>query len=451
MRTREFPVLSEEDEPLVARLSLGLGDDAARVLAYLLRRDEDPSVADEPAVKLAIRVGTEANLTAVSNGLDRLESRGLVVRTTADADRGRPPNAWKPRTGADAAIRRADGAHAASLLRQAASVAAELGSSDLPAELPTAFDDPPSERPAGAPRRPSGERGPSDARASFRVGLNWFPNALHAPLFAALAAGHYDGRGLDAEVVTFPGSDRAVEALADGDADVVVSGAATIARGRAADGSLVPLAPLYQRAMTVLYATREAFGGPLDDVESLRGRRVGMPVDAETGVLGRLFLSQSGVVDDVTLVDLSGEEDDALRAGRADVVTGTIRDPRQLDAAGETVDVLPVADHFPIYGPTLATTERVVDERPDALAAFLAGTVAGWADAVSDPVAAVRSVEGRDGPPVERAADDFARAADRFGSSAAVTDRGWGWHDADGWRRLTTALAQGGLVEGASG
>ena len=38
MDTREFPVLS--DEGLVKRLAIGLGDDAARVLAYLLRRRE---------------------------------------------------------------------------------------------------------------------------------------------------------------------------------------------------------------------------------------------------------------------------------------------------------------------------------------------------------------------------------------------------------------------------
>lgn len=427
MRTREFPVLSEEDEPLVSRLSRGLGDEAARVLAYLLRRDEDPDVTDEPAVKLAIRVGTEANASAVSDALDRLESRDLVTATTADADEGRPPKAWAPRGDAEATIRRADEAHADALLRQATDVAAELGSVERPHD--------------------AGETAPETAE--FRVGLNWFPNALHAPLYAARSGGHYESRELDVALRSFEGSDRAIDALVDGEADVVVAGAATIVRRRAAGHELVPLAPLYQRAMTVLYTTRDAFGDRLDGIESVRGRRVGMPVDAETGVLGRLLLSQSNIVDEVTLVDLSGEESDALSTGRADVVTGTIRDPRELAAAGADVDVLPVADHFPLYGPTLVTTDRVVREHRSALAAFLAGTVAGWADAVSDPAAAIRCVEGREGPPIPRAVEDFEHVLDRFGTSTAVTNHGWGWHDASGWRRLSTALAQAGLVEEA--
>jgi ABC-type nitrate/sulfonate/bicarbonate transport system substrate-binding protein len=439
MRTREFPVLSEEDEPLVARLSLGLGDDAARVLAYLLRRRAASTVDDDPADRLALRIGTGLNRTTLSDALDRLDRRDLVSTTTLETDQGRPPTAWLARDSVDATVDRTDAHHAATLFDQAITVAGELGT-------PPRVDD---------PGMPSAERPES---ASFTVGLNWFANVSHAPLFAARAGGSYDRWGLDVAIEEFAGSDRAIAAVSDGTVDVAVAGAATITRLRATGAPLVPLAPLYQRGMTVLYTTRDAFGGRLDGIESVRGRRVGMPVDAETGLLGRLFLSQSGVIDEVTVVDLSGEESDALSTGRADVVSGTFGDVRELEAAGHTVDVLAVNDHFPVYGPTFVTTDSVVDARPAALASFLAGTLAGWRTAVFDPAEAVRAVASADDPGGDetvadaRAVAGLERTVDRFGTSAGVADHGWGWHETAGWQRLTTALGQVGLLTpGADG
>lgn len=427
MRTREFPVLSAEDEPLVRRLALSVGDDTARVLAYLLRRRADQTVDGGPADRLSIRIGTELNRTAVSDALGRLERRGLVDKTTVETDQGRPPDAWITSDDVEATMARLDGYHAAELLSQSRSVAADLGASAPVAETDPAPSDPPGTE-------------------SLTVGLNWFANVLHAPLFAARAEGAYARRGVEVTIEEFAGSDRAIEAIRDGAVDVAVAGAATITRARVEGVPLVPLAPLYQRAMTVLYTTREAFGGPLDGIESVRGRRIGMPVEAETGLLGRLFLSQSGIVDDVTVVDLSGEESDALATGQVDVVSGSIGDVRELEAQDRTVDVLSIDDHFPVYGPTLVTTEAVVAERAGALTAFLAATIAGWRTSVFDPEDAVRAVGTADGRSVETAVADLEHVIDRFGSSAAVADHGWGWHEATGWQRLSTALAQVDLL-----
>jgi ABC-type nitrate/sulfonate/bicarbonate transport system substrate-binding protein len=432
MRTREFPVLSAEDEPLVRRLALSVGDDTARVLAYLLRRRTDPAVDDGPADRLSVRIGTGLNRTAVSDALGRLERRGLVDKTTVETEQGRPPDAWVTGEDIEATIAHLDEYHAADLLSQSRSVADELGTSTPVAEA----------GPGSSERSDSSDT----SSTSLTVGLNWFANVLHAPLFAARAEGAYARRGVEIAIEEFAGSDRAIEAIHDGTVDVAVAGAATITRARGEDVPLVPLAPLYQRAMTVLYTTHEAFGGPLDGIESVRGRRIGMPVEAETGLLGRLFLSQSGIVDDVTVVDLSGEESDALATGEVDVVSGSIGDVRELEAEGRTVDVLSVDDHFPVYGPTLVTTEAIVTERTGALTAFLAATIAGWRTSVFDPEVAVRAVEAADGRSVETAVADLEHAIDRFGSSAAVADHGWGWHETAGWQRLSTALAQVDLL-----
>lgn len=433
MRTREFLVLAPEDSELVRTLSRGLGDDAARVLAYLLLREEESSVADDPAVRLTVRVGTGLNRRAVSEALSTLAERGHVEETTASTETGRPPKAWRANADVGETVRRVYRMHASILVRRAVDIARELDAPDAPSPEDDAGDDTYDPVPT------------SDGRERLAVGLNWHPNVLHAPLYVARADGSYADRGLDVEVRPYVGSGAAVGRVLTGDVDVALAGAATAMRHLADGAPLVPLAPLYQRSMTVLYTTREVFGEPLERVDQLRGRRVGMPVDAETGLLGRLFLSQSGVLDEVTVVDVAGEERTALELGRVDVATGSMTDPPELEADGLTVDTLPVADRFPIYGPTLLTTADAVRERPAALAALLAGTMDGWDATASDPAAAVRAVE-RDGDPDERAVDDAVRAVSEFGTSTDVAAHGWGWQTVEGWRRLETALEQGGLL-----
>ncbi|MFC7156738.1 ABC transporter substrate-binding protein [Halomarina halobia] len=429
MRTREYPVLADEDCELIARLAIGTSDGTARVLGYLLLRDRQPAFAAAPATRLEIQIGTGESRNAVSAALNALDERDLVIASTVERDgRGRPPKAWRPRADVPATVERVYSHHAADLLTQAAAVAAETGAEDV--------------RPGDGSEQSGGD-------GSLTVGLNWRPNVLHAPLFAAVEGGDYEDRGMTVGIRSFEGSGRALDALRAGEADVVVAGAATTVRTRAGGAPLVPLAPLFQRAMAVLYTTRDAFGGPLDGVERLRGRRIGMPRSSETGLLVRLFLSQSGLLDETTVVDVGGEERAALRSRRADVVTGTFADPRTLEADGTTVDVLPIADHFPIYGPTLVTTEGTLRERYDDLERFLAGTLAGRETVLADPGEAVRAVVGSSASPdaLERGRRDLTDAVSEFGSSKAVRNRGWGWHTVEEWRRLNTALGHAGLLD----
>jgi ABC-type nitrate/sulfonate/bicarbonate transport system substrate-binding protein len=478
MHTREFPVLDEADEPLVDRLAAGLGDDAARVLAYLLARERFADAGDpEPTTRLAVRIGTDLNRETVATALNRLTDRDLLATTTLRTSaRGRPPNAWRPVAPESETTDRVYATHGDRLAAQAAAVAAAIGAGSE------------SEREVGSGTESAGRsNGITDARnadgnggsdgddengvsESLRLGLNWEPNGLHAPFFAARAAGQYDRGDLSVEIGANRGSGAAISGVVDGESDVALAGAATVVRARREGTPVVPLALCFQRAMTTLYTTRAAFGGPFERVHQLRGKRVGTSSRSETGLLGRLFLAQAGVLDEVTVVDIAGEERAALREDLADVVTGSFADPRRLEREGETVDALTVADQFPMYGPALVTTETTLRTRRSALEAFLAGTTAGWTEAVSNPTEAVRAIDGRGGTGRYASLDDagrdgssdsegkthsggldrerrtFERAVREFGASARVENHGWGWHDRGGWQRLETALGQVDLV-----
>ena len=421
MRVREFPILGDEDAQTVEAFATGLDREAARVLAYLVGREESDRFSGEAASRLAVRVGVDLGRGRVSDVLGTLTDLGLVVETTVDSEApGRPPKGWRADAGHDRTLTRVRTLHAEALLDQAATVASTLDDDFEPPTRTRTATPLPADRDAG----------------HVAVGLNWEPNGLHAPLFAGAYADH----GVDVTLSGCRGSRAALSAVADGDVDVGLTGAATYLRA-CTNGDVVPLALYYQRAMVTLYTTRSAFGGPLRSVEDVRGRRVAMPAGSETGALGRLFLAQAGVVDDVTVVRADGEEREALLDGDADVATGVFTDPLELEAAGHDVDSVLLADHFPVPGPAFVVRRETLRERPDALRGFLEGAMAGWTAARTDPTAAVAAIPDHDGD----AADERRKldgAFERFAGGDAVEKNGWGWHSLETWERLRVALEQ---------
>jgi ABC-type nitrate/sulfonate/bicarbonate transport system substrate-binding protein len=421
VRVREFPVLGDEDERTVEAFATGLDREAARVLAYLVGREGSDRFAGEVASRLAVRVGVDSGRERVSDVLSTLTDLGLIEETTVDSEApGRPPKGWRADADRDRTLARVRRLHAEALLERAATVAGTLGDD---------VDIDPTES--------------TDGVHPIEVGLNWAPNGLHAPLFASTYADH----GVDVAFTGCRGSRVALSAVADGDVDIGLTGAATFLRGHAAGHDLVPLALYYQRATVVLYTTRSAFGGPLRSVEDVRGRRVAMPDGSETGALGRLFLAHAGVVDDVTVVPAKGEERAALLDGDADVATGVFTDPLELEAEGHDVDSVLVADHFPVPGPALVVRRETLRDRPAALRGFLQATMGGWTDATADPEAAVEALGGRGDDPPAAERYKLEQALDRFAGGDAVEKHGWGWHSPETWQRLRIALDQADVLE----
>jgi ABC-type nitrate/sulfonate/bicarbonate transport system substrate-binding protein/predicted transcriptional regulator len=425
MRVREFPVLGEEDRPLIDRLAGGLGESSATVLAYLLLRNEEFST--EAASLLAIRIGTGLNRKAVRDALSRLENRELVeTATVRDETPGRPPTVWRTPRNVQDTVEAVYERHARRLIGRAR----RFFDSDTSAS--TADITVPNPR----------------TDADISVALNWRPNGLHAPLFVAEESDAYGERGLSLRFDANRGSRDALDALRSGEADIAVSGAATVLRARANGEPVVPVALLFQHAMTALYGLESAFDGPFERVDQLRGLRIGTPPTSETDLLGRLFLSQAGVLDDVELVELRGEERDALLSGTVDVVTGSFSDPRQLRVDGIPVESILVADRFPLPGPALVTTARNVSERGSELGVFLSATTEGWTAARAKPMRVRDAIEKRteDESRADREQRTFEAAVEEFGITDTVRKRGWGWDRIEVWNRLETALEQVSLL-----
>ncbi len=426
MRTREFPVLGPEDDPVVDALAVGLGREEARVLAYLVLCAENGAGA---ASRLAVRIGTDLGRKRTGEALSTLEDAGFVSSISMQrGTSGRPRKGWQAADGrADlaAAVRRR---HAEQLLGRARTVGDRVAGTDL-----TDSDTDPGD---SGIDDPTGE--------TCRLALNWTPNGFHAPLFLAAERDFYTG--VDLSIRSARGSGQALQQVESGAADVGVVGSAVVCRAFAAGRPVVPVALFYQRAMTVLYTVRSVFGAELSSVEQLRGRTVAMPAGAETALLARLFLSQAGVVDDVDVVEAGGEERDELLGDDADVATGMAADPPALAAEGYTVDSILVSEQFPVPGPALVVHAEALCDPPAGLVGFLTGTMRGVVAATHDREAAAAAVAARSDDAVEAERRRLDVALDRFADSDTVREHGWGWQSVDDWQRLRMALRQTGAL-----
>ena len=183
MDTREFPVLDADDEPHIDRLAAGIGDEPARVFVYLCRRASRPDIDPTPATQIEIQIGTDLSRKAIQDAIGVLTDRNLVETTTVETTTaGRPPNVWKPHVSLSRATDRTYLNHAIALLEQAAEISGVDGGYVDIDTVQTATETTP-----------------------LSIGLNWDPNGLQLPFYAALNDQCYSDRGLDLEQRVFNG------------------------------------------------------------------------------------------------------------------------------------------------------------------------------------------------------------------------------------------------------
>jgi putative hydroxymethylpyrimidine transport system substrate-binding protein len=106
----------------------------------------------------------------------------------------------------------------------------------------------------------------------FTVMLDWFPNADHAPLYAAIAHGYFRAVGLDVQPVIPSESAEPLKLLAAGKVDMAISYEPELLLARDQGLQLVSIGALVQRPLTSIIAPASSH---VTNVASLAGKKVG--------------------------------------------------------------------------------------------------------------------------------------------------------------------------------
>ncbi len=242
---------------------------------------------------------------------------------------------------------------------------------------------------ASAPEFPRGS--PLAAGALLRLThatliLDFVPNAVHAGIYRAIAAGYYRDENIDLRVIppsstsstlSLISAGRASFGLADG-SDV----ATQIARGQNAEAVMA----IAQRPLGGLIGLASE---KLRSPASLVGRTVGITgVPSDTAVLDTVVSSAGGNPARVHLVNVGFNGAQELAAGRIAAFTGFWpADGVQLAVSGRPITVFKLDSYGgPAYPGLVAFTARTIARsNPQLVRDFVAATVRGYLDTLRDP------------------------------------------------------------------
>jgi putative hydroxymethylpyrimidine transport system substrate-binding protein len=273
----------------------------------------------------------------------------------------------------------------------------------------------------------------------FTLILDYFPNADHAPIYAAQAAGEFEKAGLDVKIQAPPDPSAPLRLLAAKRADLAISYEPEVLLARDKARTTVAVGALVQKPLTTLMAIG---GRGVKTVADLRGKTVGTAgIDYQSAYLKAISPGAHARNVGFDLVP-------ALVSGKVDAVLGAYwnyeaiqlrqkgRDPRviRMETAG-----------VPTYDELVVTaSEKTVSDRAGTVRRFLAALAEGTRTLARDQSAGVDALL--------RANRDLDPRLQRASVAATLRyflpprGRPYGYMDPGAWQRFTAFMHRNGLL-----
>lgn len=296
----------------------------------------------------------------------------------------------------------------------------------------------------------SDDAAPAASTEEMTVVLEWSPNTNHSGVYLAQAEGWYADAGLDVEVVE-PGDAGSLQILGAGQADVAFTVQEELVPARAEGVPVVGLAAVIEHnTSSLLSLASDGISRPRD----LAGKRYGgFGGQLETALVEAMVECDGGDPTQVGFADV-GEADYRLGLTRDQYDAVWIFDAwdgiRLGEVEGLETETIPFIEHEDCipdwYTPMLASSEAVMEERPDALRAFMDVTARGYREAMADPEAAGDALLGAV-PDLDP--DLVARSSEYLSTRYAEDPQAWGEMDAERWTTFVDFLVEAGLIEEA--
>src|SRR5712692_8980347 len=253
----------------------------------------------------------------------------------------------------------------------------------------------PAANPAGAPTR-------------VAYGADFLISGTTAPIFLAIERGYFAEGGIEVSVARGFGSTDAVRRAATGQADIVQGdiGSSMLLRANQFTETRV-ISPLYGKVpFAVLFYEDLGIRTPAD----LEGRTLADAAGSAPRVLFPAFAGMAGIDPArvaFTTVDAS-DRNTQFAAGQLSIITAFILNLADAEAVAyasnpnRRIGALRYADYgLDMYGNGYITSDDFIAEKPQAVAAFVAGAAKGLRDTYLDVPAAADAVR-RQHPEVDR-------------------------------------------------
>ena len=222
---------------------------------------------------------------------------------------------------------------------------------------------------------------------SLELMLDYFPNADHAGIYAAQAAGHFKQAGLDVTIRQPPDPAAPIKQVAAGRVDLAISYEPEVMRARDQGLNVVSVAALVQKPLTSIISLPE---GKVRKPADLKGKTVGTAgIDYQSAYL-QTILAEAGVPEDsVKERNVGFAFSPALITGKIDAALGAFwnYEGTELRLRGKRPRIIRMEEAgVPTYNElVLVANADALERDADKIRAFIGAVSRGTRDLEADP------------------------------------------------------------------
>ena len=306
--------------------------------------------------------------------------------------------------------------------------------------------------PAGETTAPTAAGAASGELREVVMAMPYIPNVQFAHLYVADAKGYYAEEGLK---VTFDYNFETdvVQRAAQGTVSFGAASGDSVLLARAQGLPVITVATTSQRFPVVFYS-KQAAG--ITDPQDLRGKTVGIPGRFGASYIGLLALLYANQIPEaeLSIQEIGFAQVPALAEDKVQVASGYgNNEPVQLAQQNIPVNVIRVADSYPLASDGIITSERLVAEQPAVVRGFVRATLRGMQDVIADPDAAFATSLAY--IPELKSADEATRRLQRtvlqetlpYWQSELTAREGLGFTDVASWQATHTFLRDSGILK----
>jgi len=224
--------------------------------------------------------------------------------------------------------------------------------------------------------------------------LDYFPNADHAGIYAAQAAGHFRQAGLDVIIRQPPDPAAPIKQVAAGRVDLAISYEPEVLRARDQGLRVVSVGAIVQKPLTAIISLPE---GKVRTPADLEGKTVGTAgIDYQSAYL-RTILAEAGVPQrTVKERNVGFAFSPALITGKIDAALGAFwnYEGTELRLRGKKPRIIRMEDAgVPTYNElVLVANEDALERDADKIRAFIGAVSRGTRDLRADPQTAIEGL-----------------------------------------------------------
>ena len=303
-----------------------------------------------------------------------------------------------------------------------------------------------------ATAQPQPTAGATQEPHAVTMAMPYIPNVQFAPFYVADKKGYYAAEGLKV-VFDYNFETDVVKRVAQGTVQFGAASGDSVLLARAQGLPVVTVATMSQQFPVVFFSkVEENITTPAD----LKGKSVGIPGRFGSSYIGLLALLYANKMQesDLNVQEIGFAQVAALSEGKVQVASGYgNNEPVQLEQQGIRVNIIRVADFYPLASDGIITSEALINGQPEVVRGFVRATLRGMRDTIDNPDEAFQiSLEYI---PELKSADAATQQLQRkvlqatlpYWQSEATRQHGLGYTDMASWQATLTFMRDSGLLK----